>query len=67
MSLYFASTDFFHLFICFKALLTLYVWQQHVCTAARRSRDFAWDREGDSCGESQIINQTKFRVIKICT
>lgn len=33
------------------ALLTLYVWQQHVCTVASRSCDFVWDREGDSCGD----------------
>jgi len=29
----------------------VYVWQQHVCAAARRGRDGVWGGEGDRSGD----------------
>lgn len=46
---------FFFLFFLFSFLspapLTVYVWQQHVCAAARRGCDGVWGGEGDRGGE----------------
>ena len=36
--------------------LTVYVWQQHVCSAARRGCDGVWDGEGDCGGEWKLEN-----------
>lgn len=52
-----AAEIFFFLFFFFlfsflsPAPLTVYVWQQHVCAAARRGCDSVWGGEGDRGGE----------------
>lgn len=41
--------------VCLQHLLTVYVWQQHVCAAARRGRDCVRDGGGDCDGESAFL------------
>lgn len=44
-----------------ESTLPVYVWQQHVCAAARRGCDHVWDGEGDCCGE--MLKEKKFYCI----
>lgn len=47
------------------APLTVYVWQQHVCAAARRGRDGVWGGEGDRSGELDHKTRHTFHFLSL--